>query len=208
MPVIAVVNPKGGVGKTTLATNIAGYYAASKTPVMLGDVDRQASARAWLDLRPDAAAPVRNWDLNGSLARPPKGVTHVVLDTPAQIDRRKLADVVRVADKVLVPLQPSMFDILATGDFLRALKSEYRNGRRFEDSVAVVGVRLDPRTKAAEQLGRFVAQLGLPVAGYLRDTQNYVHLAAHGLSLFDVPERRVEQDRATWESLLGWLNRH
>jgi chromosome partitioning protein len=208
MPVIAVVNPKGGVGKTTLATNIAGYYAASKTPVMLGDVDRQASARAWLDLRPDAAAPVRNWDLNGTIARPPKGVTHVVLDTPAQIDRRKLADVVRVADKVLVPLQPSMFDILATGEFLRSLKSEYRNGRRFEDSVAVVGVRLDPRTKAAEQLGRFVAQLGLPVAGYLRDTQNYVHLAAHGLSLFDVPERRVEQDRATWESLLGWLNRH
>jgi chromosome partitioning protein len=208
MPVIAVVNPKGGVGKTTLATNIAGYYAAGKTPVMLGDIDRQASAKAWLDLRPEAAAPIRNWEIKGAVARPPKGVTHVVLDTPAQIDARRLGEVVRIADRVLVPLQPSMFDILATGRFLEALRGEYRNGRRFEDCVAVVGMRVDPRTHAAEQLGRFVSQLGLPVAGYLRDTQNYVHLAAHGLSLFDVPVRRVEQDRATWQSLLGWLNRH
>jgi chromosome partitioning protein len=209
MPVIAVVNPKGGVGKTTLATNVAGYYATRRTSVMLGDVDRQASARAWLDLRPRDAAPIRSWDIAGSVARPPKGVTHVVLDTPAQIDPKRLAEVVRIADRVIVPLQPSLFDILATGEFLKALEGLYRGqSRRFADSVAVVGMRVDPRTRAAEQLGRFVSQLGLPVAGYLRDTQNYVHLAAHGLSLFDVPERRVEQDRATWGGLLGWLSRH
>jgi chromosome partitioning protein len=208
MPVIAVVNPKGGVGKTTLATNIAGYYAAANTPVMLGDVDRQASAKAWLDLRPGAAAPIRTWDLAGPFARPPKGVTHVVLDTPAQIEGRKLSEVVRIADRVLVPLQPSVFDILATSRFLGSLKDEFSNGRRFEDSVAVVGMRVDPRTRAAEQLMRYVGQIGVPVVGYLRDTQNYVHLAAHGLSLFDVPERRVEQDRATWQALLGWLNPH
>jgi chromosome partitioning protein len=207
MPVIAVVNPKGGVGKTTLATNIAGYYAAGRTPVMLGDIDRQASARAWLDLRPEAAAPIRTWDLRGSLARPPQGVTHVVLDTPAQIDGRKLADVVRIADKIVVPLQPSMFDILATQEFLGELKRDL-GAKRFADKVAVVGMRLDPRTHAAQELGRFVTQLGVPVAGYVRDTQNYVQLAAHGLSLFDVPERRVAADRATWASLLGWLNTH
>ena len=132
----------------------------------------------------------------------------MVLDTPAQIDPKKLADVVRIADKVVVPLQPSMFDILATGEFLGALRREYGSSRRFADKVAVVGMRLDPRTHAARELGRYVTQLGVPVAGYLRDTQNYVELAAHGLSLFDVPERRVEQDRATWASLLGWLNTH
>jgi chromosome partitioning protein len=208
MPVIAVVNPKGGVGKTTLATNIAGYFACGRNSVMLGDIDRQASAKAWLDLRPGDAAPIASWDIAGSVARPPKGVTHVVLDTPAQIDAKRLAEVVRIADKVLVPLQPSMFDILATGRFLEELRGEFRNGRRFEDTVAVVGMRLDPRTRAAEQLGRFVSQLGLPVTGYLRDTQNYVHLAAHGLSLFDVPQGRVVQDRATWQTLLGWLNTH
>jgi len=202
------VNPKGGVGKTTLATNIAGYFAASHRPTMLGDTDRQASSKAWLDLRPGAAAPIQTWDVEGGLARPPKGVTHVVLDTPASIHGRKLSDVLKVADKVLIPLQPSLFDILATQRFLKDLRDEFDDDARFEQTVAVVGMRVDPRTRAAEQLGRFVVQSGLPVAGYLRDTQNYVHLAAHGLSLFDVPSQRVERDRATWESLLGWLNRH
>jgi chromosome partitioning protein len=206
MPVFAVVNPKGGVGKTTLATNLAGYFAASARPTMLGDADRQASARAWLDLRPAGAAPIRTWELDGRLARPPKGVTHVVLDTPAQIDPRRLADVLERADRVLVPLQPSLFDILATQRFVDGIRGLFRNGRRIEDTVAVVGMRVDPRTRAAEQLARFVEQLGLPVAGYLRDTQNYVHLAAHGLSVFDVPARRLAHDRATWTPLLAWLD--
>jgi chromosome partitioning protein len=175
---------------------------------MLGDTDRQASSKAWLDLRPGAAAPIQTWDVEGGLARPPKGVTHVVLDTPASIHGRKLSDVLKVADKVLIPLQPSLFDILATQRFLKDLRDEFDDDARFEQTVAVVGMRVDPRTRAAEQLGRFVVQSGLPVAGYLRDTQNYVHLAAHGLSLFDVPSQRVERDRATWASLLGWLNRH
>ena len=206
MPVIAVVNPKGGVGKTTLATHIAGYYASGGTPVMLGDVDRQASARAWLARRPAAAAPIRSWDLQGNMARPPKGVTHVVLDTPAQIDPARLAQVVRIADKVVVPLQPSMFDIDATDAFLRALQARYRNGRRFDAHVAVVGMRLDPKSKSAAELGRYVRSLQVPVAGYLRDTQNYVQVAAHGLSIFDLPASRVAQDRATWETLLRWLD--
>jgi chromosome partitioning protein len=208
MPVIAVVNPKGGVGKTTLATNIAGCCAAAGLPVMLGDVDRQASARAWLDLRPGSAAPIQGWEVAGRLARPPKGVTHVVLDTPAQIDAQRLAQVVRIADKVLVPLQPSMFDALATRDFLRGLETHYRNGRRLADHVALVGVRLDPRSRSAAELGRFVRGLDVPVAGYLRDTQHYVHLAAHGLSLFDLPAGRLTEDRATWGSLTAWLGLH
>jgi chromosome partitioning protein len=206
MPVVAVVNPKGGVGKTTLATNLAGYFAANRHATMLGDFDRQQSARHWLGLRPAGVAPIRTWETRGEIQRPPKGVTHVVLDTPAQIAGKRVADVVRVADRIIVPLQPSMFDVLATQQFLDELRVVFRGGkRRFEDTVAVVGMRLDPRTKAAEQLGRFVQQLGIPVAGYLRDTQNYVHLAAHGLSVFDVPSSRVDKDRETWDPLLRWV---
>ncbi len=205
MPVVAVVNPKGGVGKTTLATNLAGYYASAGHRTMLGDFDRQQSARHWLRLRPDGVRPIETWEMNGEIARPPRGVTHVVLDTPAQITGKRLTDLVRVADRVVVPLQPSMFDVMATQQFLEELKHEYRNDRRFQDNVGIVGMRVDTRTKAAEQLARFVTGLGLPVAGYLRDTQNYVHLAAHGLTVFDVPSQRVEKDRSTWEPLLQWL---
>ena len=208
MPVVAVVNPKGGVGKTTIATNLAGYFAAQQEKTMLGDFDRQQSAKYWLKLRPGGVAPIHTWDVNGEMARPPRGVTHVVLDTPAQITGKKLADIVRVADRILVPLTPSMFDVMATQDFLEELKAEFRNGKSFRDTVGIVGMRVDTRTKAAEQLSRFVSGLGLPVAGYLRDTQNYVHLAAHGLTLFDVPSARVQKDRATWEPLVSWIVRH
>src|SRR5690606_22575952 len=118
MPVVAVVNPKGGVGKTTLATNLAGYFAANAHRTMLGDFDAEQSARPWLDMRAAHAASVGRWERNGGIARPPRGVTHVVLDTPAHLDGRRLAEVVRVADRIVVPLQPSMFDALATSRFL------------------------------------------------------------------------------------------
>lgn len=208
MPVVAVVNPKGGVGKTTLATNLAGYYATNKNKTMLGDIDRQQSAKHWLGLRPSGVAPIETWDITSDIARPPKGVTHVVLDTPAQLNGRRLADVVRVADRILVPLTPSMFDVMATQNFLNELRAEFKNGKVFEETVGIVGMRVDVRTLAAEQLGRFVGTLGLPVAGYLRDTQNYVHLAAHGLTLFDIPEVRVKQDRQTWQPLVQWISKH
>jgi len=205
MPVVAVVNPKGGVGKTTLATNLAGYFAANRERTMLGDFDRQQSAKDWLQLRPRGVAQIETWDSSDQVQRPPKGVTHAVLDTPAQIRGRRLRELVRVADRILVPLQPSMFDVLATQRFLRELEGEFSNGKRFDQTVAIVGMRVDLRTRAADQLARFVNGLGLPVAGYLRDTQNYVQLAAHGLTVFDVPSQRVEKDRETWEPLLRWV---
>ena len=207
MPVVAVLNPKGGVGKTTLATNLAGYFASKGNRTMLGDFDAQQSARDWLGLRPAEAAEIGTWEIDGGIARPPRGVTHVVLDTPAQLEGKRLADVVRVADRLVVPLQPSMFDVLATARFLAELRAGFPKTRRFEQTVTVVGMRVDPRTRASEQLARFIAGLGVPVSGYLRDTQNYVHLAAHGLTLFDVAPQRVERDRATWEPLLHWLER-
>ena len=60
MPVIVVANPKGGVGKTTLSTNLAGYLASRGRAVMLGDVDRQQSSRQWLALRPEAAPKIQS----------------------------------------------------------------------------------------------------------------------------------------------------
>jgi len=208
MPVVAVLNPKGGVGKTTLATNLAGYFAASGARTMLGDIDRQESAKYWLRLRPKGLPQIETWEINGVVARPPKGVTHVVLDTPAQISEAKVADIVRVADKILVPVAPSLFDVVATEDFLKSLRSAYPNASEFRKRVRVVGMRVDPRTKAADELARCLSHMQIDVAGYLRNTHNYVHLAAHGMTVFDVPSRRVEADRETWTPLLGWVTRH
>jgi len=206
MPVVVIANPKGGVGKTTLATNLAGYFASHGHAVMLGDTDRQQSSRAWLGLRPASAPPITTWDIDANnIARPPKGTTHVVLDTPAGLHGWRYGDVMKLAHRVVVPLQPSMFDILATQDFLAKLADDKRV-RHGEVSVGVIGMRVDMRTRAAEQLQRFVEGLGLPVLGYLRDTQNYVQLAAHGLTLWDVSPSRVARDWEQWQPILHWLD--
>jgi len=204
MPVVLVANPKGGVGKSTLATNIAGYFASRGHAVMLGDVDRQQSARLWLGLRPPAAAPISTWEAvgDGTVVRPPKGTTHAVLDTPAGLHGWRFKEVLALADKVLVPLQPSIFDIYATREFLDRLK-EQRNAAKTQ--IGLVPMRVNARTLAADRLHEFIAGLGLPVVGELRDTQNYVQLAARGLTLFDIAPGRVQRDLEQWQPLIEWL---
>jgi len=201
MPVIVVANPKGGVGKSTFATNLAGYFTSQGRNVMLGDVDVQQSSRSWLDLRPASLPPIRAWEIaDGHVARPPKGTTHMVLDTPAGFDGARLDEVMKIADKVVVPLQPSMFDILATQSFLEKLMA--RHGKF---KIGVLGMRVNSRTRAADQLAHYVDGLGLPVLGYLRDTQNYVQLAAHGTTLWDVAPSRVEKDIEQWSEIVKWV---
>ena len=204
MPVIVVANPKGGVGKSTIATNIAGYFARQGHSVLLGDADRQQSSRLWLGLRPEAARPIRTWDITADLiARPPKGTTHVVVDTPAGLHGWRFNDILKMADKVIVPVQPSVFDIFATREFLDQFAENRHSGK---SQLGLVGMRVDARTIAADKLHEFVVSQSLPVLGYLRDTQNYVHLAAHGLTLFDVAPSRVEKDLEQWQPICEWLD--
>ncbi len=205
MPVVLVANPKGGVGKSTLATQVAGYFASRGRAVMLGDVDRQQSSRLWLGLRPPAAAPIATWEAGDAdgVVRPPKGTTHAVLDSPAGLHGKRLRQVLTLADKVIVPLQPSIFDIYATREFLDKLKEE-RNAEKTQ--IGLVAMRVDGRTLAAERLREFTAGLGLPVIGEVRDTQNYVQLAARGLSLFDVAPGRVQRDLEQWQRICDWLD--
>ena len=204
MPIVVVANPKGGVGKSTLSTHVAGYYARQGHAVMLGDIDRQQSSALWLRLRPPQARPIRTWDISHDLiARPPRDTTHVVLDTPAGLHGKGLKEVLKRADKLLIPLQPSLFDMLATRQFL----DELQERRRAADlDIAVVGMRVAQRTIAADRLKDFVEGLGLPVLGHLRDTQNYVRLALHGLTLFDVAPGRVARDLEDWAPICTWLD--
>ena len=204
MPVVAVINPKGGVGKSTLATNVAGYFAAQGHAVMLGDADRQQSSKLWLGLRPPDARPIATWDITADqIAKPPKGTRHVVLDTPGGLHGWRFNDVIKLADKIIVPLQPSGFDIFATQSFLNQLAD---NRHAVKLKVGIVGMRVDSRTIAADKLRAFVDSLNLPVLGMLRDTQNYIHLAARGLTLFDVAPSRVEKDLEQWKNICDWLD--
>ena len=204
MPVIVVANPKGGVGKTTLSSNIAGYLASRGHAVMLGDADRQQSARTWLSLRPAGLPRIAAWEVShDDVVRPPKGTTHVVLDTPAGLHGKRFDAVMKIADKVIVPLQPSIFDIHATHEFVRQLLAHRRSDKV---SMAIVGMRTREGTISSEQLRSFLDGVKLPVLGFVRDTQNYVHLAAHGLSLWDVSSNRFERDLEQWQPITQWID--
>jgi len=203
--VIAVANPKGGVGKSTLATNLAGWLAHRGHVVMLGDTDRQHSSRQWLARRPTELTRIRGWDLEGpEIAKVPKGTTHMVLDTPAGLHGKRLDGLMRIADKIVVPLQPSDFDIEATEAFLDSLRDHKLAG---EVQVALIGNRAREGTLSLGELRLYLGSVDVPVLGVLRDTQNYVQLSARGLTLWDIAPGRVERDLAQWQELLAWIER-
>jgi chromosome partitioning protein len=126
----------------------------------------------------------------------------VVLDTPAGLQGKRLEAVLKIADQVLIPLQPSLFDIQATHAFVQTLQAHRRAP---EIRFGLVAMRVRDHTLAFEQLRHYLATLPLPLVAALRDTQNYVQLAARGLTLWDVAPGRVERDLAQWQPLTQWL---
>jgi chromosome partitioning protein len=201
MKTILIANPKGGAGKTTLSTNVAGYLAAHGERVFLWDLDRQKSALQWLGTRPAHLPLIERLDSGKSKS----GDGVLVLDSPAGLHGEKLEDLVKRVEKVLVPIVPSSFDLAATRVFLDELLQEkaIRKGKAF---VAIVGMRVDARTRAAEKLDEFLAPIDLPVLTHLRDTQNYVTAAFEGKSIFDMAPSSVAQDVAQWQPIAKWLN--
>jgi chromosome partitioning protein len=205
MQVIAIANPKGGVGKSTIATNLSGCLARRGHSVMLGDTDRQHSSRQWLSRRPAEMPRIRGWDLESpEIAKVPKGTTHRVLDTPAGLHGKRLDGLMRIADKILVPLQPSDFDIDATEAFLDALNAHKLRG---EVEVALIGYRAREGTLSLGELRMYLDSVDVQVLGVLRDTQNYVQLSARGLTLWDIAPGRVEHDLEQWQNVLAWVSR-
>jgi len=203
---ILIANPKGGAGKTTLATNLAGYLARQGHRVMLADVDRQQSAHEWLKLRLPHLPPIGSWEIEPDKpARPPKGTTHLLLDSPAGLHGKKLQQLIRLVGRILVPVQPAPFDMLATRQFLDSLREE-KALRKQDAFIALVGMRVDLRTRAAAELERFLAEFGLPVLTCLRSTQNYVQAAAQGMSIFDLPAARTMPDLAQWQPIIDWIS--
>jgi chromosome partitioning protein len=202
---ILVANPKGGAGKTTIATNLAAYLAGKHQRVVVLDMDRQRSAARWLARRPRGFPEVRGalpetnpkiiWDFKPQW---------LIVDAPAGVHGKTLAEMVKVADAVLVPVAPSTFDFEATTDFLTELSEmkPLQNGKR---AIAIVGSRVDGRTVAASDLDEFLAPLSLDVVTHVRDSQLYVHAARDGLSIFDLPRSRAEEAWADWPPMLKWL---
>ncbi len=203
MKKVLVANTKGGCGKTTLSTNLAGYFASLGAKVAMNDLDRQQSATTWAARRPNAAPKIYTQEVDGKSYL--DDVDWLVTDSPGGIRDDKLSDAVKSADFVIVPIQPSAFDIGATKDFLEILAEE-KAIRKEKTFVGLVGMRVNYRTNSALNLVDFMEKTGFPVLSYLRSAQVYVTAAELGLSIFDMRASHVSQDLEQWSPITQWLN--
>jgi chromosome partitioning protein len=203
MHTVLIANSKGGSGKTTLATNLAGYLASCGRRVVLCDLDRQQSALGWLKRRSKKLPRIQGIDGRNQRSEN-NGAEWTVIDSPAGLHGEKLTEAIKQADWVIVPMQPSAFDIGATGDFLDALREEkaVRKERAF---VAMVGTRVNVRARSLNTLNTFLQDTGFPALTCLRNAQVYVQAAEQGTSLFDLRPSLVARDIEQWEPLLSWL---
>lgn len=203
MAAVMVCNPKGGCGKTTLATNLAGWAASQGKSVTLCDLDRQQSSLRWMSFR-DESLPAINGFFGGGqlLVSLPKGSEVTIIDAPAGLQGYKLSDYLRLVDRVLIPVVPSIFDMAATEDFLNSLRNDLRGQ---QGKVGIVAMRVDPRTRAATMLEEFLQHFDAPILSYLRASSNYVNAAAAGKTIFDPPKSRHGKDLEQWAPVLKWL---
>lgn len=205
MPVIAVVNRKGGSGKSTFAAHVAAWCAREGLAVMLGDIDRQQSSRGWLRRRDPALPAIAPWVIDQkNVLRVPSGITHVVLDTPGGMHGFELSRVVMFADAIVIPVCPSVFDRESAAQCIAELQTLPRVAKG-QCRVATVGMRVDGRTSASAVLRAWAEEQKVPMLGVLRETQNYVKSLERGLTLFDVKKDTVAIDLAQWQPILEWL---
>jgi len=210
---IVVLNPKGGCGKSTIATNIAACYAARTGTPALMDFDPQGSTMAWLDRRPGNLPPIhgiaafkksmhatRSWQL-----RIPNDTVDLIVDSPAGMRHDDLREVTRDATSILVPVLPSALDIHAASRCIADLLLVAKIDRR-DRKLAVIANRTRKNTKSFAQLMRFLDSLGIPIIAVLRDSQNYVSAAADGIGLCEMPPSRVRPDMEQLEKVIKWLD--
>ena len=203
---IIIVNPKGGSGKTTVASNLAACYAVNGKRPALMDLDPQGSSMRWLRKRPDDSPPIhgiaafersstvtRSWQL-----RIPAECSAVIIDTPAALEAQSFPDITRGADAVLVPVMPSDIDIHATAKCIADLLLVAKI-RRSDQRIGIIANRVRAKTLVLQSLMRFLNSLDIPLVATLRDTQNYVRSAEAGIGIHEMPRWQVYQDLDQWE---------
>jgi chromosome partitioning protein len=202
---IMVLNAKGGCGKSTIATNLASYYATQEKKVALADYDPQRSSLDWLAKRPEDRPRIEGVEgYKSGLRNVPRSAEVVIIDAPARVHGAELTDMVRHAETIIVPVLPSSIDIQAASKFLEDLADVGRVERK-EVKIAVVGNRVRDNTLIAGELDEYLDGLKTPYVAKFREAQNYIRAYTRGLGLFELPEYLAWPDWEQWEPLLEWL---
>lgn len=211
---IVVLNPKGGCGKSTIATNLASYFAMRGPLPALVDCDPQGSSMRWLEKRSKMRPPIhgvaayrtsmsvtRTWQL-----RVPPETRRIIIDTPAAIESLQIRDLVYDAMHVIIPIMPSPMDIRSATRFIAELLLATQLDRG-DIKVGVVANRTRANTRSLMQLMRFLNSLKIPIIAVLRDSQNYVEASGRGIGIYDMPHHKVARDVRELSQIIAWLDR-
>jgi chromosome partitioning protein len=203
---IMVMNAKGGCGKSTLATNLASYYADAGYGVALADYDPQRSSLDWLDRRPDDRAeivPIVGY--KDGFKHLPRSLDMVIIDAPARSHGSELTNLVRHAETIIVPVLPSTIDIQASDRFVKELQSVGKVARK-KAKIGVVANRVREYTLIFEELDEYLTKLRIPYLASLREAQNYVRAYTRGLGIYELPEYLAWPDWEQWDPLIEWVD--
>jgi chromosome partitioning protein len=202
---IMVLNAKGGCGKSTLATNIASYFATQGAAVALADYDPQRSSLDWLARRPENRATIAAVaGFEDGLRHAPRNADFLIIDAPARSHGAELVDLVKHAETIVVPVLPSTIDMQATTTFLEELKGVGKIARK-QAKLAVVANRVRDNTLIFDDLDEYLTKARVPYIAALREAQNYVRAYTRGLGIFELPEYLAWPDWDDWEPLTAWL---
>ena len=206
---IVILNPKGGCGKTTLATNLASHLALRGSRPLLIDNDPRGYSTRWLQTRPDDSLAIAGVSSGAAhdmarhqLHRTPRHIDTVIVDTPAAVSQREIRQLTYNADCILVPVLPSTFDIHATTRFVADLLVL----TDLERPIGVVANRTRQNTRSLQLLLRTLASFETPTIAVLRDSQNFVHAANVGLGICELPYYRVQKDLEQFVKIVDWLD--
>jgi chromosome partitioning protein len=212
MQTILVLNSKGGCGKSTIAINLASYYASCGLKATLIDHDPQGSSLQWLSLRSGEFPPIhgvnacrthigitRAWQM-----RPPNGTDHVIIDAPAGTTGGALQEMLQRTDVIVIPVTPSPIDIHATSDFIRELLLVGK-ARARGIHIGVIANRVRRNTPHYEPLKRFLGTLNIPFITSLTDSDHYISAVASGIGIHELDERETAMEREQWFPLIRWL---
>ena len=202
---IMVLNAKGGCGKSTLATNIASYFATEGAAVALADYDPQRSSLDWLARRPENRPTIAGVaGFEGGLRHVPRNADFLIIDAPARSHGAELADLVKHAETIVVPVLPSTIDMQATTTFLEELRGVSKIARK-QAKIAAVANRVRDNTLIFDDLDEYLTKAKIPYVAALREAQNYVRAYTRGIGIFELPEYLAWPDWDEWEPLTAWL---
>jgi chromosome partitioning protein len=212
MKTTLVINPKGGAGKTTVATNLASYFASERIPCTLMDYDPQGSSLNWLRLRPSDlprihganAAPEKYGRLRSFDMYVPPDTRHLVIDAPAGVSGVVLHEMLERSNSIVVPLVPSSIDLHATGIFLR----EVLGMRRLQSSgvrLAVVANKVRRTMPAYAPLQDLLDSLGIKLLGRLIDSDIFMRAAESGRGVFEMNAGLAVAECRQFSPIVEWL---